>query len=105
MKQVVLRSRPAGNPRAEDFALETVDAPTAGAGQLLLETRATRGFLRETVEIVQGRVNEHAPTPGGARQIADRIVDTVDERIGQLPHVPEPTVRAFSLLLGQPRFT
>jgi NADPH-dependent curcumin reductase CurA len=38
MKQVVLRTRPAGNPRAEDFALETVDAPTAGAGQLLLET-------------------------------------------------------------------
>jgi NADPH-dependent curcumin reductase CurA len=38
MKQVVLRARPVGNPRAEDFAVETVDKPTPGPGELLLET-------------------------------------------------------------------
>ena len=38
MKQIVLRARPVGKPRPEDFALATVDAPTAGPGELLLET-------------------------------------------------------------------
>jgi NADPH-dependent curcumin reductase CurA len=38
MKQVVLRSRPAGNPSPQDFAVESVPVPTAGAGELLLET-------------------------------------------------------------------
>jgi NADPH-dependent curcumin reductase CurA len=38
MKQVVLRTRPAGNPRPQDFALESVAVPAAGPGELLLET-------------------------------------------------------------------
>lgn len=38
MKQVVLRAHPAGAPRAEDFAVETVDIPKSGAGQVLLRT-------------------------------------------------------------------
>lgn len=38
MKQVVLRTRPPGNPRPQDFALESVAVPTAGPGELLLET-------------------------------------------------------------------
>ena len=38
MQHVVLRSHPVGEPRAEDFAVETVDVPTAGANQVLLRT-------------------------------------------------------------------
>ena len=38
MKQVVLRARPQGNPRASDFAVEEAAPPSAGAGQLLLKT-------------------------------------------------------------------
>jgi NADPH-dependent curcumin reductase len=38
MKQVVLRSRPQGNPRPGDFAVETAEIPTAGPGQLLVRT-------------------------------------------------------------------
>ena len=38
MKQVVLLAHPAGEPRAEDFAIETVDIPTPATGQVLLRT-------------------------------------------------------------------
>jgi len=38
MKQVVLRAHPRGEPRAGDFAVETVDVPAAGDGQVLLRT-------------------------------------------------------------------
>jgi NADPH-dependent curcumin reductase CurA len=38
MKQVILRAYPQGEPRAEDFAIETVDIPTPGPGQVLLKT-------------------------------------------------------------------
>jgi NADPH-dependent curcumin reductase len=38
MKQVVLRAHPQGAPRAEDFAVETVDVPSAGPNQVLLRT-------------------------------------------------------------------
>jgi hypothetical protein len=38
MQQVVLRSHPQGAPRAEDFAIETIDVPTLGPGQVLLRT-------------------------------------------------------------------
>jgi NADPH-dependent curcumin reductase CurA len=38
MKQVVLRAHPQGAPSVEDFAVETVDIPTIGPGQVLLKT-------------------------------------------------------------------
>src|SRR3546814_20317095 len=38
MQQIVLRSHPLGAPRAQDFALETVDIPAVNEGQLLLRT-------------------------------------------------------------------
>lgn len=38
MKQVVLKARPHGNPRPEDFAVETADMPKPGAGEVLLKT-------------------------------------------------------------------
>jgi NADPH-dependent curcumin reductase CurA len=38
MKQVVLRNRPVGNPRPQDFAVESVQMPAPGPGELLLET-------------------------------------------------------------------
>ncbi len=38
MKQVVLRAHPQGEPRAEDFTVETADIPAIGPGQVLLKT-------------------------------------------------------------------
>src|SRR5882757_9943924 len=38
MRQVVLRSRPAGNPHPSDFAIEEAPIPQPGPGQLLLKT-------------------------------------------------------------------
>ena len=38
MQQVVLRSHPNGDPAAEDFELQTVPIPKAGAGEVLLRT-------------------------------------------------------------------
>lgn len=38
MQQVVLRAYPQGEPRAEDFAVETTDIPAIGPGQVLLRT-------------------------------------------------------------------
>lgn len=38
MRQVVLRAHPVGEPRAEDFALESVAIPTPAEGQVLLRT-------------------------------------------------------------------
>jgi NADPH-dependent curcumin reductase CurA len=38
MKQVVLRAHPQGEPRAEDFAVETADIPAISPGQVLLKT-------------------------------------------------------------------
>jgi NADPH-dependent curcumin reductase CurA len=38
MKQVVLRARPQGDPRACDFAIEDAARPQAGPGQLLVKT-------------------------------------------------------------------
>lgn len=38
MKQVVLRAHPQGAPRAEDFAVEAADIPSAGPNQVLLRT-------------------------------------------------------------------
>jgi len=38
MKQVVLRSYASGNPKAEDFAVETVPVPEPRAGEVLLKT-------------------------------------------------------------------
>jgi NADPH-dependent curcumin reductase len=38
MKQVVLRAHPQGAPRAEDFAVEEADVPSAGPNQVLLRT-------------------------------------------------------------------
>ena len=38
MKQVVLASYPRGNPRAEDFRVETAPIPVPGEGELLLRT-------------------------------------------------------------------
>lgn len=39
MKQVVLRAYAKGEPRAEDFAVETVSVPTPGPGEVLLKTQ------------------------------------------------------------------
>lgn len=39
MKQVVLRAYAKGEPRAEDFAVETVPVPTPGPGEVLLKTQ------------------------------------------------------------------
>lgn len=38
MRQVVLRAHPAGAPRAEDFAVETVPMPAPGPGEILVKT-------------------------------------------------------------------
>jgi NADPH-dependent curcumin reductase len=38
VKQVVLRAHPRGDPAAEDFELQTVPMPVAGAGEVLLRT-------------------------------------------------------------------
>jgi NADPH-dependent curcumin reductase CurA len=38
MRQVVLKSHPTGEPRAEDFAIETVAIPAAADGEVLLRT-------------------------------------------------------------------
>jgi NADPH-dependent curcumin reductase CurA len=38
MQQVVLRAYPQGEPSADDFAIESVDIPTIGDGQVLLKT-------------------------------------------------------------------
>jgi NADPH-dependent curcumin reductase CurA len=38
MKQVVLRAHPQGEPRPEDFAIESVDIPVPASGQVLLRT-------------------------------------------------------------------
>jgi NADPH-dependent curcumin reductase CurA len=38
MQQVVLKSYAKGNPRAEDFALQTVPIPVPGEGEILLKT-------------------------------------------------------------------
>jgi len=38
MKQVVLRAHPKGEPREQDFALQTVDIPAPGDGEVLLRT-------------------------------------------------------------------
>jgi NADPH-dependent curcumin reductase CurA len=38
MQQVVLKSYAKGNPKAEDFALETVPVPVPGEGEVLLKT-------------------------------------------------------------------
>jgi NADPH-dependent curcumin reductase CurA len=55
MKQVVLRSHPDGQPRAQDFALETVDIPVTGAGEVLLKTLwlALDPLIRFTIEAVR----------------------------------------------------
>lgn len=38
MKQIVLRAHTVGNPRVEDFAVETVDMPVPGPGEILVRT-------------------------------------------------------------------
>lgn len=38
MKQVVLRSYPQGNPRPQDFGIETIAVPVPGEGEVLLKT-------------------------------------------------------------------
>ncbi len=38
MRQVVLKSYAKGNPKADDFALETVPIPEPGEGEILLKT-------------------------------------------------------------------
>jgi len=38
MKQIVLRTYPTGHPKAEDFAVETVDMPVPGPNEILVRT-------------------------------------------------------------------
>lgn len=52
-RQIVLRARPVGMPREEDFLLRETPAPAAGEGQVLIRTHYTsvdpylRGIMRE----------------------------------------------------------
>ncbi len=83
MKQVVLRTRPTGNPRAQDFAVETADIPVPGPGQLLLETRLLsldpliRFTLDEKPLTGPNHVRIGEPVYGGA---VSRVVQSGDSR-------------------------
>src|SRR5262249_34989816 len=83
MKQVVLRSRPVGNPRPEDFAVESAATPTAGPGELLLETHwlspdpLIRFTLDEKPLTGPNHVGIGDPMYGGA---VSRVVTSDDPR-------------------------
>jgi NADPH-dependent curcumin reductase CurA len=85
MKQVVLCSRPAGNPRPQDFALESVDVPSAGPGELLLETLwlsldpLIRFTLDEKPLTGPNHVRIGEPIYGGT---VSRVVKSNDPRFG-----------------------
>ena len=71
MQQVVLRAHPAGAPRAEDFALESVAVPDARDGEVLLRTLwlsldpMIRFALDETPLTGPNRVRIGEPVFGG----------------------------------------
>jgi NADPH-dependent curcumin reductase len=71
MKQVVLRAHPQGQPRAEDFVVETVDVPHPGPNQVLLKTLwlaldpLIRFALDETPMTGPHRVRLGEPVYGG----------------------------------------
>lgn len=71
MKQVVLRAHPQGQPRVDDFAVETVDVPPPGADQVLLRTLwlaldpLIRFALDETPMTGPHRVRIGEPVYGG----------------------------------------
>jgi NADPH-dependent curcumin reductase CurA len=55
MRQVVLRAHPVGEPRAEDFAVETAPIPSADANQVLLRTiwLSLDPLIRFTIDAVR----------------------------------------------------
>ena len=85
MKQVVLCTRPAGNPRPQDFALQSVDVPAAGPGELLLETLwlsldpLIRFTLDEKPLTGPNHVRIGEPIYGGT---VSRVVKSNDPRFG-----------------------
>ena len=64
------------------------------------QRRIVARLPREVVEVGQALLDEEPPGRRGAREVADRVVELVQERIRELPHVVEAPLRPG---LGGPR--